>query len=167
MIARNRLHGQVKLVRIGLVLLVAISALSLEGGRPVSAQKGQACPRVANKGEITASKTGEIVPGDSHWYSWKVSSGDHQVWVQGADDFELFLCIKGVFKNWPSCSANYGPVGDGCVFDPEGKGNSSHPGIGEAVKGPANALVGVTLCRSGCIRSPLGANPRLYTLAVR
>jgi len=152
-----------------LILLIALPALVLQSGSSARADQGPkpACPRVANRGEITASKTGEMVPGDVHWYSWKVSSGDHQVWVQGADDFDIVLCINGVSKSWPSCSKNYGPVGDGCLFDPEGKGNSSHPGIGEAVKGPANALIGVTLCRSGCIRSPLGSTPSPYTLAVR
>jgi len=164
MIARNRSRGQMKLVRIGSVLLVAISALLLGGGRPVAAQKGQpACPRVANRGEITASKTGEMVPGDVHWYSWKVSSGDHQVWVQGADDLELILCTRGVAKR---CSFNYGPVGDGCLAT----NLSPHPGFGAEVKGPADVLLGVSLCRDssqGCIPSPLGSIHSPYALAVR
>jgi len=150
------------LIRTCLVLLITLPALVLQSGSSARAdhERQPACPRIANRGEITASKTGEIVPGEQHWYSWKVSSGDHQVWVQGADDFALVLCINGKANG---CSSNYGPVGEGCLATDL----SPHPGFGKEVKGPADILLGLSLCRSGCIRSPLGSTPSPYTLAVR
>ena len=166
MTATSRANRQMSLIRTCLVLLITLPALVLQSGSSARAdhERQPACPRLANGGEITTTRTGEVSPNEWRWYSWKVLPGDHQVWLQGADDFELVLCINGKATG---CSRNYGPVGEGCLATDL----SGHPGFGREVKGPANILLGLSLCRGNhdttCIPVQAGSNPRLYTLAVR
>jgi len=90
MTATSRANRQMSLIRTCLVLLITLPALVLQSGSSARAnhERRPACPSVANRGEITTTRTDEVFPGERHWYSWKVLPGDHQVWLQGADDLQ-------------------------------------------------------------------------------